>query len=391
MPVTYIDAAGDVADLYASATSTTRSRPIVLISSAITPHGPRQRFAPKRVAAALPIDASIYVLSPQAERELCRLDGGVGSTVGCYGGALRIVGVGGNRDHLMLGRTPTDVDIALERIPERFAKAQADLDAQWHTPTCETPLTHTPTLPAGITPATFARSVSTPEPEPEPAPTPAPVAAAVSQSAGLTDLEMLRRRVNEQERMLDDALTILDELRAEMERRTRLLNETRTSMRVLTKTVRALEASLNEQADDDDTEAVFSDPSEQLRYDIERAWLHRTPESDRPTWALREYTFGESFVDTVIDPKFTIATRAQVLAAIVDVVTRRAFEVNSRAVHPAGAAGVSTSANQRHDKAVPYRASITTSAGGARIMWWEKVDGSVELMKVAHHDDFDII
>ena len=324
MPVTYIDAVSDVADLYASATSTTRSRPIVLISSAITPHGPRQRFAPKRVAAVLPFDASIYVLSPQAERELSRLDGGVGSTVGCYGGALRIIGVGGNRDHLMLGRTPTDVDIALERIPERFAKAQADLDAQRYTPTREAALTHTPTLPVGITPATFARAACTtapvepsPEPEPESSPEPElePVAAAVNQSAGLADLDALRRRVNEQEGLLSEALTIFDECRAEMERHTKLLNETRASMRVLTKTVRALEASRGEQDDNDDI-AVFSDPSKQLHYDIEQTWLRRTPESDRPTWPLRDYTFGESFVGTVIDPKFTIATRAQVLAAL---------------------------------------------------------------------------
>ncbi len=132
---------------------------------------------------------------------------------------------------------------------------------------------------------------------------------------------------------------------------------------------------------------VFDDPEKQLRHEIEQAWLTSGPETERGI--LRQFTVGPDLLD---DLTAHIIDRARTLRVVVDVLTRRAFTMPSREVHPfrtdeSGGA----SAHTRDDGATAYRASIKVNSPGApRLMWWELPDGTVELARAAHHDDWRI-
>lgn len=129
---------------------------------------------------------------------------------------------------------------------------------------------------------------------------------------------------------------------------------------------------------------VYSAPEQQLRHEITLQWLQHLPEPERDDWPLRDYTLSASFLanfDTDLAP------RARIVDVVVDVLTRRAYTRASRAVHPQldGRAGTPI---VRDDGATAYRAAVKkNSPGGARLLWWERVDGTVELAWVGHHDD----
>lgn len=155
----------------------------------------------------------------------------------------------------------------------------------------------------------------------------------------------------------------------------------------------ALSARLNdvslyvtELTDDPSTAPVFADAAEQFRYDVQEAWLRHLPEGDRNEHPLRSYTLGSDFLDSATDPKFQLASHAQVVDAVVDVLTRRAYQLPARAAHPK----LTSEGGKpliRADGATGYRCTIAAKAGGPRLLWWELNDGTVELCRIAHHDD----
>ena len=126
---------------------------------------------------------------------------------------------------------------------------------------------------------------------------------------------------------------------------------------------------------------VFADPERQFRHELELTWLHRTPEDDREQWPLRDYSVGSRFLASLDTP---LAGRQRILDVAVDVLTRRAFTMTARAVHPHTDGGVA--ACRRGDTA--YRAYVRhRTPGAARLLWWECSDGTVEFAWVGHHDD----
>lgn len=128
---------------------------------------------------------------------------------------------------------------------------------------------------------------------------------------------------------------------------------------------------------------VYTDPERQLRHEIEQTWLHHLPEDERDQWPLREYLLGPNLLPLATN----LASRDRILAVMVDVLTHRAYNMPARGVHPHHARGAAGKAMVRPDGALAYRAYVKSGApGAARLLWWELVDGRVELAQVGHHD-----
>ncbi|SEC66497.1 Uncharacterised protein (plasmid) [Tsukamurella tyrosinosolvens] len=132
---------------------------------------------------------------------------------------------------------------------------------------------------------------------------------------------------------------------------------------------------------------LFSDPEEQFRDDVHRTWLRVTAESERSQFPLRDFVIGASFIESLALPQ---APREKVIEVVVDVLTRRAFNMPSRAVHAHGngrSAGT-TGQMTRDDSASAYRCYIRSHTPQApRLLWWELTNGTVELALAARHDD----
>lgn len=132
---------------------------------------------------------------------------------------------------------------------------------------------------------------------------------------------------------------------------------------------------------------VYGDPGEQFRHEVWLAYLRSVPEPERDTWELRDYRFGVDWFATV-----DTAERRKVVGVVVEILTRRAGQIPGRQVrqHHDGPSGKSNVV-VRADGSTAWRANLQTHSPAARrIMWWELPDGTVELAKVATHDDCKI-
>lgn len=137
---------------------------------------------------------------------------------------------------------------------------------------------------------------------------------------------------------------------------------------------------------DEEQRPVFADPHAQFRFELHHAWLQATEEGDRNTWPLREWELGPDFLASIDAQQ--IVDRARVIRACVDVITGRHAEINSRASHKFKPAGAKD--RVRDDGAMAWRCAVNVGPSAARLMWWERADGVVELSLVAAHDDFRI-
>jgi hypothetical protein len=136
---------------------------------------------------------------------------------------------------------------------------------------------------------------------------------------------------------------------------------------------------------------IFSDPDTQLRHEIELAWLRTYAETDRERYPLATYTFGPDFLDSVANIEGV--ERDKIVATCVDVVTRRAWEVNGRQARQfrSSPAAGSPYLVRSTDEAAAWRCNIQTATASARrLMWWEVPDGTIELAVVAIHDDIEM-
>lgn len=135
---------------------------------------------------------------------------------------------------------------------------------------------------------------------------------------------------------------------------------------------------------------VYDDAARQLEHEIWLAWMHAYTETDRGQHPLATYRFGPRFVESV--ETIVGVERDKIVASCVDVLTRRAWEINGRQARQmrtseVGGAPVRV---RVHDQATAWRCNLQTNTASARrLMWWEIPDGSIELAVVALHDDVD--
>jgi hypothetical protein len=141
---------------------------------------------------------------------------------------------------------------------------------------------------------------------------------------------------------------------------------------------------------------LFTDPREQLHYEVRHAWLMTVPPSHREEWPLaRSYEFTDTFMDDV-RTQSAYVSRQQIVSAVLDVVCGRANTMASRQVHllkygRGKLAHENDPVVMRSDGAMAWRAAVSTGTPAARrIMWWLTPAGTIELNRLAPHDDFDM-
>lgn len=138
---------------------------------------------------------------------------------------------------------------------------------------------------------------------------------------------------------------------------------------------------------------LFEDPQEQLRYELRHAYLTSVPPSQRQTWPWPDtYVLMPRFLADVAIQSGQIKY-AQIIAAIVDVLSGRMNDINSREPRMLRTGGGLNTAQvtRSFDGALAWRASVQRSTAAARrIMWWRRHDGVLELARLAVHDDIDI-
>lgn len=158
----------------------------------------------------------------------------------------------------------------------------------------------------------------------------------------------------------------------------------------LRKTVRSLSDQIETLQQRLRSTAVYSDPDQQLRHEIEYAYLHTYTEADRRQYPLASYTFGPDFLISV--ETLEGIERDKVVSACVDVLTRRAWQINGRKARQLRAGpGGSPYQVRASDNAAAWRCNLQTGTASARrLMWWEIPDGTIELALVAVHDDVSI-
>jgi len=131
---------------------------------------------------------------------------------------------------------------------------------------------------------------------------------------------------------------------------------------------------------------LFADPEEQFRDDVQRSWLRQVAEPERDQWPLRQFLVGPAFMDKLDFPQ---ASREKIIEVVVDVLTRRAYNMASRSVRPHGDGGPAGTNGQiiRADGAAGYRCNIKANTPQApRLLFWELTDGTIELALAGLHD-----
>jgi len=140
-------------------------------------------------------------------------------------------------------------------------------------------------------------------------------------------------------------------------------------------------------------EVLFADPCEQLSYEIRHAYLMTVPVGQREQWPLPEHCdLLDPFMEDIADQGGQVS-RQQIVAALVDVLSGRMNDVNSRRPRPLREGGGHDARPiiTRGDGAVAWRANVSSGTPAARrIMWWRRPDGGIEFARFAVHDDTEM-
>lgn len=142
------------------------------------------------------------------------------------------------------------------------------------------------------------------------------------------------------------------------------------------------------------TKELFPDARQQLAYEIHHLYLHLVPHAQRPMYPWTDtYTLLPTFMSDLTSHGSALS-RGQMLAAIVDVISRKVWENKSRQVRALRVGRGETNPLQvrrEWDGALAWRANVSTGTPSARrIMWWVRPDGGVDLARLAIHDDYEM-
>ncbi|MEV8334286.1 hypothetical protein [Streptomyces niveus] len=134
------------------------------------------------------------------------------------------------------------------------------------------------------------------------------------------------------------------------------------------------------------TQAVYADPEQQFRYEVEQCWLRRVPEANRANHPLIPYTVGLHFLRSAQETE--LVDRRKIVEVTVEILTGIAATNPARQVHRMRAREEGPKPRIRSDQAIAMRCHLKNDTAGApRLMWWKLPDQSIELGRIAHHDD----
>jgi hypothetical protein len=138
------------------------------------------------------------------------------------------------------------------------------------------------------------------------------------------------------------------------------------------------------------TQTLFADAMDQLRYEVTHQYLHTVAVSERDEFPMLPYVALPMFMAD-LDAQVAAVSRQQMLSAIVDIVTGRVWQTNSRQARAFRDGGGDETRPQitRADGSLAWRANISSGTPAARrVMWWVTPSGAVELARLTSHDDF---
>jgi hypothetical protein len=143
-----------------------------------------------------------------------------------------------------------------------------------------------------------------------------------------------------------------------------------------------LRAELGRSAGD---ESLFTDPLEQLRFEVYQAWARRIPAAQKGELPLATWTVGPDFLDTLTMEALSRPSRRHRRG-----VDRARHEVAGREAHQLRTGtGGDDPYRTRVDGATCWRVSLQVRSPSARrLHYWQLNDGSIELASIRLHDDF---
>ena len=134
---------------------------------------------------------------------------------------------------------------------------------------------------------------------------------------------------------------------------------------------------------------AFLEGEEKFRHEVYLAWVTRIQAQDKATRPLPDYRIGPGFLESLQHVQGI--SRAKVAAVVVEVLTDLAREQPGRELHQLrrDGSGGSPTLVRPGDRAECWRVSLQVRSPSARrLHFWRLPDGSVELSRVALHDDF---
>jgi hypothetical protein len=246
-------------------------------------------------------------------------------------------------------------------------------------PTIEEPIT----LPEPSTEEMAAQLETSAPPEPS---LTVPAAGKAVQGLGL--------KVTELQRQLSHAQSQLAALQRERDMLAGQLTRAHSDADQLRRQAKQLRTEVRRRSRRPSEEALaglFTDREEQLRYEIRHQWAIRIPAADKARLPLRDYLVGPDFIASM--SRLEGVSRSKIVDVVVEVLTGLAKDIDGRRLHPlrVSEAGDAPPVIRSSDGAQAWRVNLQTNTPSARrLHYWQRNDGSVELAKVAVHDDFTI-
>lgn len=167
--------------------------------------------------------------------------------------------------------------------------------------------------------------------------------------------------------------------------------QARTKLRTITQERDRLARDLSElqqatgRAADDG--ALFVDPVDQLRFEVELAWARRIPAGQKAERPLKPWVVGAEFLSSL--DQTPDVDRAKVVDVIVEICTGLVEQMPGRDLHQLRTSdGGNAAPMTRSDGAVCWRAALQQVTSQARrIHYWVRRDQVIELSSVRLHDD----
>jgi hypothetical protein len=180
-------------------------------------------------------------------------------------------------------------------------------------------------------------------------------------------------------------------LATQLTERDRLLREKDETIAELRQQVQKLTKQLRagREAGGPEATRVYADPERQFRHEVEQHWLTTVPEAERDARPMAAYRLGRDWLTSL--QALELAGRRKIVEVVVEVLTGRAVDSAARRPRRMRTGSGGSPPRVREDGAVAWRCDIKHGTASApRLMWWKLPDNTIELGRVAAHDDMQL-
>jgi hypothetical protein len=281
--------------------------------------------------------------------------------------------------------------VMAEAVPESALGAPASEPALPRTKEAEQP----EALPVGTRPPIADVPLSASEADVGPVPALLADEGAASLGRQIVELEELLHNARTFGRAvqveLDEFRTQASESYNRVQQLVRSATNARTDLRLEKQKSQRLEKQVRSAKMKADHEsnagALFLDPVEQFRYEVDLAYARRIPAADKVTRRRRELRVGPDFLATL--SSLEGVDRGKVVAVTVEIITDLVNELGGREPHPLreGDAAAAHDVVRTYDGARCMRVSLQRKTPSARRLHYWKTGDAIELSRVVKHDD----